>query len=79
MGVMACDRTDCENIMCDICIAGRYYVCRDCAHEFKELCGEEPQLKSKIGEQFVQFMATPKSPFDGANDECTVDEFLGWG
>lgn len=74
---MACDRNGCENVMCNICIDGRYYVCHYCAQEFKALQGNEPKMKSQIGQDFVQFMTSPKPPFDGENKLCTVDEFFG--
>jgi len=36
MGVKACSRKNCENIMCDICIDGKWYLCRTCFEELKE-------------------------------------------
>jgi hypothetical protein len=35
MGVMACDRKNCENIMCDTLI-DEQYICNKCKAEFKD-------------------------------------------
>lgn len=37
MGVKQCDRRNCDNILCDICIDfnnKQYYLCGECANEF---------------------------------------------
>lgn len=34
MGVLACDRKDCKNVMCDR-FDGNHYICNEC---FEELC-----------------------------------------
>lgn len=57
MSVLACDRLDCENIMCDRLLFGRRYICDDC---WKELLAykatwhnlTESQIKRKILEFF---------------------------
>ena len=36
MGVMACDRFGCENIMCNkLILDGEYYICHECFAELK--------------------------------------------
>ena len=36
MSVLACDRTDCENVMCSrLILDGKFYICDDC---YAELC-----------------------------------------
>lgn len=36
MGVLACSRVDCKNIMCDDSIlGGKYYICTDCLKELR--------------------------------------------
>jgi hypothetical protein len=51
MGVLACDRKGCENVMCDRSGEG-YYICNDC---FEELCGQGIM-------PIVNFMEKPKVP-----------------
>lgn len=36
MGVMACSRRGCENIMCDVYITRIGYLCNHCLNEFTE-------------------------------------------
>lgn len=75
MSVMQCDRVDCDNIMCDLCIEGRWYVCNECAAEFRAIAGEEKKLKAEIGREFARFMTTPKYSSNGG-ESCTAYEFL---
>ena len=63
MGVLACDRNGCENIMCDILVMGTYYVCEECAEEF--IC--QTVLPADAGDawvnrRFTAFMGSPKQP-----------------
>ena len=39
MGVLACDRQDCENIMCDFVSRTHGYLCYSCMQELKDLNG----------------------------------------
>lgn len=42
MGVMACDREGCQNIMCErLILRGRFYICSDC---WGELCEYKQRL-----------------------------------
>lgn len=51
MGVMACDRQSCENIMCDHYSSEHGYVCHDCLSE----------LQGKVGQMSIgEFMASRK-------------------
>lgn len=76
MGVKACDRVDCENVMCDRCING-YYVCSSCASEFALIMGEEALSRVYFSSRFWEFLNTPKKCHDGMPDEMlTVDQFL---
>ena len=50
MGVLACDRVGCENIMCDRCSPTYGYICELC---FKEL------VESGVDTHLPSFMATP--------------------
>jgi hypothetical protein len=78
MGVLACDRKDCENIMCDTCIDGRYYICYDCEKEFKEYLIKEnisPTTEGEIIREIEMFMATTKGVYN-RGDDITVDDFF---
>jgi hypothetical protein len=78
MGVMACDRRDCENIMCDTCIDGRWYICRECQEEFKlylEQIDQNPTCEGEIILALELFMTTKKDQYRKGND-ISVDEFF---
>jgi len=78
MGVLACDRKDCDNVMCDTCIDGRYYVCGDCEREFKEYLVKEninPTTEGQIIREIEKFMATSKDTYKEGEVIC-VDEFF---
>lgn len=66
MSVLACDRQDCDNVMCDKCILNNTaYICNDCWSElleFKETWPTEMtalDVKAKIRE----FMHTSPGVF----------------
>ncbi len=35
MGILACDRPGCDNMMCDYMVLRRYYLCWECLKELK--------------------------------------------
>lgn len=77
MGVMACDREACSNIMCNTCIAGKWYMCSDCVEEFKayvETFSTKPATESEYIEMVGVFMSTRKGRYSG--EEIELDEFL---
>ena len=80
MGVMACDRTDCERIMCNTCINGEYYICNECEDEFKNYLkkkGITSSSKRELMEELHIFMKTPKTYNGyGGNDIIDIDEFF---
>lgn len=51
MGVLACDRRECENIMCDRFSAEYGYLCWEC---FEELLNQPADINLRI------FMDTPR-------------------
>lgn len=51
MGVLACDRNGCDNIMCDYYSHERGYICYECLKE----------LLSKPDINISTFVSTPKS------------------
>lgn len=61
MGVLACDRNGCGNVMCDISIDMRY-VCRECAAEFIQKVGPEHHSEDDLLERFRIFIETEIEP-----------------
>jgi hypothetical protein len=59
MGVKACDRADCDNVMCDTLI-DQQYVCDGCLEEFRSQHGSEERPFEEWMDDFVAFMATKK-------------------
>jgi len=75
MGVMACDRTDCNNIMCDKLICDMY-ICNNCAEEFKSrYSNTTTQARYQFAKEFEAFMDTPKRISNGG-EHCSIDQFL---
>lgn len=56
MGVKACYRKNCENIMCDRYSSEHGYICYECISEAKDLLLADGQVDLKA------FMRTPKKP-----------------
>jgi hypothetical protein len=75
MSVKHCDRNGCDEIMCDILIDDRTYICDDCAEEFKVFVGTERMPKTAMAAAFVKFVASPKLARN-LRGECSVGEFL---
>jgi len=65
MGVLACDRNGCDNIMCDYVSSEHGYLCWECR---KELIAKGPCSVSR-------FMDTPKvSEFNAETWERIIEE-----
>jgi len=78
MGVLACDRNGCENIMCDIYVSGSFYVCRECKNEFQEYLEKENISVSTEGEikrELTKFMATEKGYYN-IGENMGVEDFF---
>lgn len=65
MGVMACDRTECENIMCNKLIEAcdrQFYICGECQNELDDFkkTWQPPMNRRQIEEQICEFMDSPK-------------------
>ena len=77
MGVMACDRKNCENIMCDTLI-DESYICNECKEEFKQYAVSDKsnnvQERRELIAKFRMFMQTEK--ICGSNDNVSLDDFL---
>lgn len=88
MGVMACDRTECENIMCNRLIeaCGReFYICGECTTEleYHKTTWEPPLSRLQIEEKICEFMDSPKGTFaekheTEADINKTFDEIMGY-
>lgn len=61
MSVMACDRKDCTNVMCNIYIPDVGYICEECAKEFKRFYTYVNY--NLILEDVKKFMSNSKQPF----------------
>lgn len=72
MGIKACDRRGCARIMCDICVCGMYYLCQECAEEFKSQVGNDKLLLFQMKNSFNAFIATDKQ----RSGEMTAEQFL---
>lgn len=62
MGVMACDRRDCKNVMCDRCILGNtMYICNECCRELAGYKDTWPEsiTKSQLKKLVEDFMESP--------------------
>lgn len=79
MGVMACSRMHCDNIMCDTYIDGGIgYICHDCQSEFKEYFDKQNIVSITQGEihrDLKMFMETTKG-YSNGNSEMDVDAFF---
>ncbi len=60
MGVLACFRKDCQNIMCDRLSSTYGYICNECFEELIEACKERSTIIS-ISQFIEQFMESKKN------------------
>jgi len=78
MGVMACDRKGCSNILCDTYVSSVGYVCGSCKYEFKEWLetrNSYPSTEKEINDELKIFMATDVDSFKDS-PKMSVDEFF---
>jgi hypothetical protein len=78
MGVLACSRIDCTEIMCDTYINDIGYICNYCKDEFKHYFdsnGVVAATEGNIIEELRKFMSIRKTSNDYDN-KITVDEFF---
>jgi len=66
MSVLACNRGNCENIMCDRLSHDYGYICNEC---FAELCGVEDV-------SIVVFMSSNVGAYLETEDERTYEEIF---
>jgi hypothetical protein len=77
MGVMACSRNSCENIMCDTYIVDIGYLCYSCQTEFKLFLNVKrynPVNQYEIKKYLEEFIETEATKYD--DKEMSVDEFF---
>lgn len=70
MSVLACNRQDCERIMCDYYSSEHGYICWYCLQELKEKAREEGIV------DVYKFMATPKGSPDHATTLDSINEIF---
>lgn len=75
MGVLACNRANCENIMCDNMIDNQY-ICNECLDEFENhvVFDVTPTTEKGWLSVFNGFMKTEKT--SDTFDEMNMREFL---
>lgn len=80
MGVLACDRKDCDNIMCDNYVRGVGYICWECEREFKDYVDEkhiELTTEQQIINELNSFMNTEKGEHKKDDSKVmTIDDFF---
>lgn len=69
MGVLACDRRDCTNIMCDYYHHEYGYLCYECVSELQEYL-DNGNLN------VYKFMATPKYRLEDSNHYTNAYELF---
>ena len=74
MGVMACDRSGCTNVMSDILVEHQH-VCSECASEFRDAVGSESLPIREMSMKFKAFMRSEKPEYHD-NRVVGVDKFL---
>lgn len=80
MGVLACDRSDCDHIMCDLLIEGEggmeYYCCYSCFKELEEAKAAWPEgtTVGDIPRLISEFFRSPKNSQFPATDQMSLDE-----
>lgn len=78
MGVMACDRTECENVMYErLILDGRMYICSDCYAEL--LCDKKTwpvtMTALEIRERIENFMRSRPGRYQVLSGEDLDNEF----
>lgn len=79
MGVMACNRKGCENIMCDTYTEEAGYICNDCKATFEDkMAVKEYYTRDNLVKQLKEFMKSNKVTERGS-EITTVKKFFGDG
>lgn len=78
MGVIACDRSGCKNIMCDrLILDGTQHICEECYDELLLYKKEWPKVMTKreIRDRIVGFMNTLLGSFTTLKQSAIDEEF----
>lgn len=81
MGVMACGKKGCENILCDTYIPNIGYVCLECQEQFRldyqrRHRGEDNKISPIVfTEELGRFLELPKI-YSGSLEEKSINEFF---
>ena len=78
MGVMACSRSGCDEIMCHRCILEHTaYICSDCFSELLKLKDEWPDKMSaaEVRKRIEEFMETEKDACNILDEKGIHQEF----
>lgn len=78
MGVMTCDRRGCDNIMCDTCVDGSWYVCTYCQKEFEHYLIQEGHTdlsEGQMKQHFKTFISTEAGQYS-EGPKISVREFF---
>lgn len=67
MGVLACDRQGCENIMCDYHSDRHGYICYQCREELIDTQGTVT---------IDTFMQTPKNKYEAGRDRWAWESYV---
>jgi hypothetical protein len=79
MGVLACSRKNCDNIMCDCYIPEIGYICYNCKDEFKEYLENKGKIdisEQEIIEELKIFMSIDKNYNYFSKDKIDIDNFF---
>lgn len=77
MGVMNCNRSRCDNIICDVYIDNIGYICSSCQEEFKiylNLHGHNNMTHDEIKKELSLFITTDKD--DYSEEKMDLDNFF---
>jgi hypothetical protein len=79
MGVLACSRKHCDQIMCDTYINSIGYLCYKCKAEFKKYAITNDlrlNTENKIIAALHEFIHTCKGSYEENEKEISIDEFF---
>ncbi len=76
MGVITCDRPNCDNIMCDIRL-DEFDICNQCFEEFKKsVASTYLDNDSQISHHLKTFMETCISPRYSFDNSAKIEKYL---
>ena len=79
MGVLSCNKSGCENIMCDVYVPGVGYICSDCIGDFKKWLNYNQYSVDNeydLKEYLEEFMWLSKDLRGDYNGEFSIDDFF---